>query len=141
MQKYWVFTIGLQDLAPPPEWLIEWDHHRYEMWFPANKRPVSVSAGDRALLYGSKGTGFLAAVEVTSHQPEENTNEGGKDRYPYAMRHRLLVAKIADDNVASPEAAGIDSRKVQRGPHTEISADEYERAVAALLEAARDSAS
>ncbi len=141
MAKYWVFTIGLQDQPPPPEWLIHWGHHRDRMLFPAKKRPVAVSAGDRAVIYGSQGTGFLAAVEVLSHEPEANTHEETKDRFPFALRHRLIVAKVADEHVASPEAAGIPIRRVQRGPHTEISRAEYERAVAELLQAAGEAAS
>ena len=110
------------------------------MWFPTNKRPASISSGDRAVIYGSKAKGFLAAVEIVGHEPEENQDEDGKTRFPYVMRHRLLVAKLADGHVASPEGAGIPSRRIQRGPHTEINADEYSRAVDVLLEAARRSA-
>ena len=28
------------------EWLVEWEWHRTEMWFPRTKRPVSISRGD-----------------------------------------------------------------------------------------------
>ena len=140
MRRFWVYTIGLQDKAPPLEWLVFWEHHRTEMWFPTNKRPVSVSAGDRAVIYGSQAKGFLAAVEVTGDEPEQNTDEDGKTRFPYVMKHRLLVAKVADNNIASPEAAGMNSRRIQRGPHSEINEDEYNRAVAVLLEAAGRSA-
>ena len=110
------------------------------MWFPTNKRPVSVSAGDRAVIYGSRAKGFLAAVEVTGDEPEENTDDDGKARFPSVMKHRLLVAKVADNNIASPEAADMNSRRIQRGPHSEINEDEYNRAVAVLLEAAARSA-
>ncbi len=136
MRRYWVYTIGLQDQAPPPEWIVEWGHHRTEMWFPRTKRPVSISVGDRAVIYGSQAKGFLAAVEVVGHEPEDNSDEDGKHRFPFVMRHRLLVAKLADSNVATPEAAGILSQRIQRGPHTEISADEYQVAVQTLLAAA-----
>jgi hypothetical protein len=110
------------------------------MWFTPNKRPVSVSAGDRALLYGSQARGFLGAVEVVSHAPEPNLNDEHRAQYPWRLLHRLLVAKVADGQVASPEAAGISVRKVQRGPHTEISREEYEAGIGALLEAARAAA-
>ena len=140
MAKFWVYTIGLHDQAPPPEWLVEWGHHRTEMWFPRTKRPASISAGDHAVIYGSQAKGFLAAVVVVGHTPEENRNKEGKERFPFVMRHRLLVAKLADDNVAAPEAADIPSRKIQRGPHTEISEDDYRRAVDVLVDAARRSA-
>lgn len=140
MRRFWVYTIGMQDKAPPLEWLVFWEHHRTEMWFPTNKRPASVSAGDRAVIYGSQAKGFLAAVEVTGDEPEENTDDDDKARFPYVMKHRLLVAKVADNNIASPEAAGMNSRRIQRGPHSEINEDEYNRAVAVLLEAAGRSA-
>jgi hypothetical protein len=110
------------------------------MWFPDSKRPVSVSRGDRAVMYGSQGRGFLAAVEITGEGPEANSDADGATRYPWVLKHRLLVSKVADENIATPEAAGISTRRVQRGPHTEISREEYERAIDALLEAARRSA-
>ena len=88
------------------------------------------------MIYGSQAKGFLAAVEVTGQKPEENADNDGKTRFPFVMKHRLLVAKVADNNIASPEAAGIASQRIQRGPHTEIDESEYERAVAVLLEAA-----
>jgi len=92
------------------------------------------------VIYGSQAKGFLAAVEVTGHAPEENADEDGQARLPYVMKHRLLIATVADANIASPEAAGIASRRIQRGPRTEINKPEYDHAVAALLEAAGGSA-
>jgi len=140
MRRFWVYTIGLQDQPPPLEWLIEWEHHRSEMWFAKTKRPASISAGDRAVIYGSQAKGFLAAVEVTGEAPEANSDADGKVRFPYVMRHRVLVAKLADNSIAAPENAGIASQRIQRGPHTEIDVDEYARAVQALLAAAELSA-
>jgi hypothetical protein len=139
LMRYWVFTIGLQDEAPPPEWFYEWGHHLREMWFPNKKRPVSVSAGDRALIYGSQSRGFLGAVSIVSHHPEQNLDDRGqvRERFPWKLRYQLLVAKIARGNVASPDDAGINPRKIQRGPHTEISRSEYESGVDALTAAAR----
>ncbi len=52
----------------------------------------------------------------------------------------MLVAKAADDNVADPEAAGIDPARVRRGPTTRVDEEEYRRVVAALLAAASASA-
>jgi hypothetical protein len=140
--RYWVFTIGRKDLPPPRDWLAYWSHHLTESWFAATKRPVGVSRGDRAIVYGSQARGFLAALEVESDAPEPNThrNRAEAERYPYVLRHRLLISKPADENVASPEEAGLNPRRIVRGPHTEISHDEYERCVAALLAAARHSA-
>ena len=131
---YWVFTVGLRHLAPPEDWLAAWQHHVNEMWFPDWKRPVSVSRGDRALIYGSQRRGFIAAVEVLSDEPERNAAD---DHFIWKLRYRLLVSKAADRNVASPEAAGIDPpNRVVRGPHTEISEDDYHRGVAVMLEVA-----
>jgi hypothetical protein len=138
--RYWAYTIGHFDLAPPFEWLSEWEWHRTEMWFPRTKRPVSISAGDRAVVYGSQGRGFLAAVEVTGQTPEPNTRPGHQVQFPWILKHRLLVSKACDDKVASPESAGISTQRIQRGPHTEIGPDDYERAVAALVAAARRTA-
>ena len=138
--RYWVYTIGHFDEAPPFEWLSEWQWHRREMWFPRTKRPASISEGDRAVIYGSQGRGFLAAVEVVGRTPEPNEDDEHRDRFPWVRRHRLLAAKACDGNVASPESAGINTKRIQRGPHTEISPDEYARAVDALLDAARRTA-
>jgi hypothetical protein len=110
------------------------------MWFPRTKRPTAISAGDRAVIYGSQGSGFLAAVEITSHEPEPNPRPGHQDQFPWVRKHRLLVSKACDDNVASPESAGIRTQRIQRGPHTEIDRDEYERAISALLAAAQRTA-
>jgi hypothetical protein len=140
--KYWVFTIGRKDQRPRPDWLVEWPHHLTESWFARTKRPVGVSKGDRAVVYGSQGRGFLAVVEVESDAPEPNLhpNPHETERYPYVLRHRLLVSKRADEHLASPEDAGVNPRKIVRGPHTEISRNEYERCVAALVRAATHSA-
>lgn len=138
--RYWVYTIGHADKAPPYEWLSSWEWHRSEMWFPRTKRPTSISAGDRAVVYGSRARGFLASVEITGHAPEPNPREGHQDQFPWVLRHRLLVSKACDGNVASPESAGIRTQRIQRGPHTEIDRDEYERAIDALLAAARRTA-
>ena len=138
--RFWVYTIGHADKAPPYEWLSEWEWHRTEMWFPRTKRPASISAGDRAVVYGSQGRGFIAAVEISGHEPELNPRAGHRDRFPWVLKHRLLVSKACDDNVASPEFAQISTQRIQRGPHTEIERDEYERAVAALVDAARRAA-
>lgn len=137
MPRYWVYTIGLQDQAPPSEWVVEWGHHRTEMWFPRTKRPASIARGDYAVIYGSQAKGFLAAVKVVGEGPEPNPDPDGHRRFPYLLRHQLLVAKLADEHVASPHSAGISVQRIQRGPHTEISRDEYRSAVATLLRAAR----
>jgi hypothetical protein len=136
MRQYWVFTVGTRDEAPPIDWLAQWSHHVDEMWFPGTKRPVAVQAGDRAVIYGSQGRGFVAAAEVMSTAPESNDDP----RWPWKLKYRLLAAKAADYNVASPDAAGIDSARVVRGPHTRISEAEYHRAVAAMLQEASASA-
>lgn len=134
--KHWVFTVGLRDQAPPLDWLAVWEHHVSEMWFPATKRPVSVSRGDRALVYGSQGRGFIAAVEVLSDAPERNHDP----RFCWKLRYRLLVSKAADGNIASPEAAGINPNRVVRGPHSEIDHDEYAHGVEVMLQAAAQTA-
>lgn len=134
--QHWVFTVGLRDQAPPLDWLAEWGHHVTEMWFPDSKRPVSVSRGDRALIYGSRGRGFIAAVEVLSDQPEPNSDL----RFRWKLRYRLLVSKAADQNIALPEDAGINPNRVIRGPHSRITDDEYHRGVAEMLTAAGRSA-
>lgn len=138
--RYWAYTIGTLDVAPPREWFDEWDHHVTEMWFSKNKRPRSISRGDRAVFYGSRASGFLGAVEVTSDAPRPNLSEPNKARFPWVMEHRLLVAKACDDNVATPESAGIKTSRIQRGPHTELDRAEYERAVESLVRAAQLSA-
>lgn len=138
--RYWAYTIGHADKEPPDDWLVAWAHHRTEMWFPRTKRPVSISRHDRAVIYGSRGRGFLAAVEIVG-ELEERPQEGYQGReFQWVLEHRLLVAKAADDNVATPESAGISTRRIQRGPHTEITRDEYEHAVAALVAAAQRTA-
>jgi hypothetical protein len=137
--QHWIFTIGTRDQPPPEDWLGEWGHAATELWFPEKKRPVSVERGDRAVVYGSS-RGFIAAVEVLSEEPEENEDPEGRERWPWRLRHRLLVAKAADGSVADPEAAGIDPARVWRGPTTRVDEEEYRRAVAALLAAASASA-
>lgn len=140
--KYWVYTIGTRDAKPPEGWLAEWPHHAYEMWFTDTKKPTGISAGDRAIFYGSHGRGFLGAVEVAGREPQPNRDKdaGGRKRWPWVLEHRLLVAKAADRHIASPDAAGINARRIARGPHTEIGADEYMAALEQLLAAAAESA-
>jgi hypothetical protein len=69
--------------------------------------------------------------ETASITREENSDPEGRLRYPSVFKHRLLVSKVADHNISTPESASISTRRVPRGPHTEISREEYERAVAA----------
>jgi hypothetical protein len=138
--NYWVFTVGTRDQAPPVDWLTVWPYHVYESWFARTKRPVAVSAGDRAVVYGSQGRGFIAAIEVLSHEPVPNTNERSHERFPWKLEHRLLVSKAADGNIASPQAAGINPNRIVRGPHTRIDAADYHAAVRVMLEAAAGTA-
>jgi hypothetical protein len=137
--QHWIFTIGSKDEPPPEDWLAAWGHSPGELWFPEKKRPVSVEQGDRAVLYGSS-RGFIAAVEVVSAEPEENEDGEARARWPWRLRHRVLVAKAADENVADPEAAGIDPARVRRGPTTRVDEEVYRRIVAAMLAAASASA-
>lgn len=138
--RFWIYTIGHANEAPPREWLAEWDWHVSEMWFPRTKRPSASTPGDRAVIYASRRRGFIGAVEVIGHQPEPNPRSDHAEQFPWTLEHRLLVSKACDDNVASPESVGINPRRIQRGPHTEIDADEDQRAVGALLDAAKDTA-
>jgi hypothetical protein len=107
------------------------------MWFSKTKPPRRVRQGDRALIYGSRGRGFIAAVEVTGDEPEKNDDA----RWPWKLQYRLLAMKAADAHVASPADAGINPNRVIRGPHSSIGPDEYQRGVDLMLDAARRSAS
>jgi hypothetical protein len=141
--NHWVFTVGTREKAPPIDWLQVWPQCTGESWFAKTKRPVAISAGDRAVIYGSQGRGFIAVVEIVSEEPELNKTENEEDRrrFPWKLRHRLLVCKSADpNNVASPQAAGINPNRVVRGPHTWIEPAEYHAAVRVLLEVAAETA-
>ena len=140
MRRYWVYCIGTTDSPPPPNWLEEWDHHVHEMWFPRTRRPVGVSPGDRAVIHGSDGSGFLAVVEVTSPEPEPNKTDDdyGRTRWPFVLQHRLLVGILADHNAPSLDEVGWDNpRRLRRNSHVEIDQETYGRLANAVVEGAR----
>lgn len=140
MQRFWVYCIGTADSPPPVNWLEEWDHHIHEMWFLATRRPVGISAGDRAVVHGSGDRGFLGVVEVTSSEPGPNTrgDEYGRERWPYTLQHRLLVGILADSNAPSLDKVGWDNpRRLRRNSHIEIDRETYERVAAAIVDGAR----
>jgi hypothetical protein len=142
---YWLFNIGTGQFAPPEDWFIaaEWSHHQTEMWFPPNKKPTGVSVRDRAVINGSKRRGILAAVEIVSTEPELNTTGNLEERlrWPWKVRHRLLVAKSADErHAATLEAAGISPLSTRHQPHIRLQPVQYHAAVDALLRAAGDAA-
>jgi hypothetical protein len=141
--QHWLFTIGVGKVSPPLSWWVDWEHHRTEMWFPWTKRPISIDAGDRALLNGSQRRGLLAAVEVVSHEPEPNETEDdeARERWPWKVRYRLIAAKCADSNLASLEDAGVSPRSTQRQPHIRITPDQYRAGVESLARAIVRSAS
>jgi hypothetical protein len=137
-RRYWVYCIGTANSPPPVNWLEEWNHHIHEMWFPVTRRPTGINAGDRAVIHGSDGKGFLAAVEVTSPEPEENSDEEGRIRWPHVLQHRLLVGILADHNAPSLDDVGWDNpRRLRRNSHVEIDAETYERIANAVVDGAR----
>lgn len=95
---------------------------------------------DGAVVYGSQKRDFIAVVEVLSHEPEPNEDMRVpaelRQRYPWKLRHQLLVSKAADGNHATPEDAGINRQQIVRGPHTKITEDQFHAAVRVLLAAA-----
>lgn len=136
MRGYWVFNIGTTDQAPPLDWLAAWRHHTEEMWFPPNKRPSGVRTGDRAVINGSGRRGFLAVVEVISVEPEQNLTDDaeGRARWPYKLRHRLLLAIRADGHAPSLEDVGWENPlRLRRQPHVRIDEPTYERIAAAIV--------
>lgn len=141
MRSFWTFSIGTADYAPPEDWLAAWRHHTQEMWFPPNKRPTGVRAGDRAVIHGSGRRGFFAVVEVTSSEPEPNETADIQDRrrWPWILRYKLLVAIRADDHAPSLEDVGWENPKsLRRQSHVRIDRGMYERISQAIVEGAAD---
>jgi hypothetical protein len=139
MRNYWVFSIGTGQYAPPEDWLAAWRHHTQEMWFPPNKRPSGVRAGDRAVINGSMRRGFLAVVEIVSTEPEANDvpEAANRERWPYKLRYKLLVAIRADDHAPSLEDVGWENPlRLRRQPHVTIDQEMYERIAQAIVAAA-----
>jgi hypothetical protein len=141
MRKYWVFNIGTGEYAPPEDWLAEWRHHTQEMWFPPNKRPSGVSAGDRAVIHGSFGRGFIGVVEITSTEPEANRtdDEADRRRWPYKLLYKLLVAIRADEHAPSlQDVRWENTLRLRRQPHVQIDREMYERIANAVVAGASD---
>jgi hypothetical protein len=141
MRGYWTFNIGTADHAPPEDWLGAWRHHTQEMWFTPNKRPTGVGAGDRAVIHGAGGRGFLAAVEVISTEPKPNLTErpGEAQRWPWILEHKLLVAIRADEHAPSLDDVGWENpRSLRRQPHVRIDQEMYERISQAIVAGARE---
>jgi hypothetical protein len=141
MRNYWVFNIGTSEWAPPEDWLAAWRHHTQEMWFPPNKRPTGVRAGDRAVMHGSGGRGFFAVTEIVSDRPEPNTEGDAQEqrRWPWVLRYRLLVAIRADRHAPSLQDVGWENpKRLRRQPHVGIDQDMYERVAQAILDGAAE---
>lgn len=139
MRNYWVFNIGTAEKAPREDWLADWRHHTQEMWFPPNKRPSGVRAGDRAVINGSGRRGFIAVVEIVSTAPQPNTTarSGEAERWPYILLYKLLVAIRADDHAPSLEDVGWENpRSLRRNPHVKIHQEMYERIARAIVDGA-----
>jgi hypothetical protein len=141
MRSFWTFNIGTAEYAPPEDWLAAWRHHTQEMWFPPNKRPTGVRAGDRAVINGSGQRGFFAVVEVVSTEPEPNQTEDleGRKRWPWILRYKLLVAIRADEHAPSLDDVGWENpRSLRRQPHVRIDRDMYERISRAIVDGAAE---
>jgi hypothetical protein len=139
MRNYWVFNIGTADYAPPPDWLAAWRHHTQEMWFPGSKRPTGVKPGDRAVINGSFRRGFIGVVEIISTEPEPNLTAKSEDRerWPWKLRYKLLVAIRADGHAPSLEAVGWENPlSLRRQSHNRIDRDMYQRISTAIVDAA-----
>src|SRR4051812_10793768 len=114
MRKFWTFNIGTATETPAEDWMAVWPHHTHEMWFPPNKKPTGITVGDRAVINGSGGRGFFAVVEVTSTEPEPNQpkdtdqpkDREERQRWPWILRYKLLVAIRADHHAPSLEDVG-----------------------------------
>lgn len=140
MRNFWVFNIGTADEGPAENWLAEWTHHTHEMWFPPNKRPSGVHAGDRAVVNGAGRVGFIAAVEVTSTEPEPNQHpsDANRSRWPWKLDYKLLVAISGDHHAPSLEDVGWENpRSLRRQSHISIDQEMYERVAMAIVNAAR----
>lgn len=137
---YFAFTIGTAENRVPTDWLSDWTHHTREVWFPAHKRPVAVTPGSRGVLYGAGLARLIGIVETTSEAPEDNTTAAGPDydRWPYRIQYRLLVAIRAQAPAPKPADVGISVRRIQRGPHTALTPDEYVRACRGITAAAAE---
>lgn len=139
MNRFWIFNIGTAEQSPPEDWLAAWPHHTNEMWFPPNKRPSGVRLGDRAVMNGSGRRGFIAVVEIVSSEPEPNRapKKESRDRWPWILRYKLIVAIRADGYAPSLEDVGFENPlRLRRQPHVEVDLDFYERAAAAVVAAA-----
>jgi hypothetical protein len=144
MRGYWIFSIGTGKYPPPEDWLAAWRHHTSEMWFPPNKKPSGVREGDRAIIRGSLGRGFLAVVEVISEQPEDNCTDDREDRcrWPYKLRHRLVVAIRADEHAPSLQDVGWENPlRLRRQPHVRIDEFTYRRIAKAIVDGAQSAVS
>jgi hypothetical protein len=141
VRRYWIFNIGTAAFAPQEDWLADWRHHTAEMWFPPNKRPSGVRAGDRAVIHGTGGRGFFAVVEVISSAPEASTADKLEDRerWPFRLRYKLLLAIRADDHAPSLEHVGWENpKRLRRQPHVLIDEQLYERIAQAIVRGARE---
>lgn len=136
--SYFAFTIGTAESRIPRDWLSSWTHHAGELWFPAHKRPVAVTNGSRGVLYGAGVARFVGVVQTLSLTPEDNETARGADyeRWPYRIRYRLLVAIPAQAPAPRPSDVDISIRRIQRGPHSELTRAEYARTCDAITAAA-----
>jgi len=139
LRDYWVFNIGTADYRPDEDWLAAWRHHTQEMWFTPNKKPTGVQTGDRAVMHGTGGRGFFAVMEVTSREPEPNRTAelADRERWPWILHYKLLVAIRADEHAPSLEDVGWPNPKsLRRQPHVRIDRGMYERISRGIVEGA-----
>ena len=133
---HWLKVVNATRDPLRDEWLADASHGLLErVRFPRNKRPTGVARGDRLVYYSADRRRFFAVVEVISREPYEDR---AQERWPYVLdvRPRLLLPRL--DTAPALEALDLPRGllSVRRQSHIRLDADQYTKALAALVAAA-----
>ena len=132
--QFWLKMVGTGEAPLPNRWLgsVAGDPDSRELlervWFPTNKKPTGVDAGDRLVYYAAGARRFFAVVEVVSDEPYEAAESS---RWPWALDVRpLLLVGLID---AAPSLAVLELRRgtlsVRHQSHIRLTHSQYATAV------------
>jgi hypothetical protein len=124
----WLKAIGHARGPLPERWLEERPELLRRTGFPRRPR---MEPGDRLVLYASVWRRvFACAVVIGEPEPREHP------RWPWAVEIETLLLVPVLDAAPPVEAIGVAARSMSQQSHIRITAEHYDRAVAALASVA-----
>ncbi len=131
MPAYWLKAVGHARGPLSEQWLDERPELLHRTGFPRRPR---ITAGDCLVLYASVWRRVFALCEVLG-EPSEPRDDPALP-WPWTISIETLLVVPVLDAAPPVEAIGVAARSMSQQSHIRITAEHYDRAVAAITSVA-----